>query len=271
MQHQEVVLVEALRSPIGRLGGQLANVRPDDLLAEVVRQVVARSGIDPTLIDQVYAGAANQAGEDNRNVARMATLLAGLPDSVPGVTVNRLCASGLEAVVQGYRQIALSEAQCVVAGGVESMSRAPYVLAKASKAFPVGGLEAQDTCLGWRFKNPKLEAIFPLEAMGCTAENLADDYQISRREQDEFALASQNKAIAAIDAGDFKREIVPIEVAYRKHTETVDTDEGPRRGSSLEALSGLRAVFRGGGSVTAGNASTPVSYTHLTLPTILRV
>ena len=229
MQHQEVVLVEALRSPIGRLGGQLANVRPDDLLAEVVRQVVARSGIDPTLIDQVYAGAANQAGEDNRNVARMATLLAGLPDSVPGVTVNRLCASGLEAVVQGYRQIALSEAQCVVAGGVESMSRAPYVLAKASKAFPVGGLEAQDTCLGWRFKNPKLEAIFPLEAMGCTAENLADDYQISRREQDEFALASQNKAIAAIDAGDFKREIVPIEVAYRKHTETVDTDEGPRR------------------------------------------
>lgn len=256
MQHQEVVLVEALRSPIGRLGGQLANVRPDDLLAEVVRQVVTRSGIDPTLIDQVYAGAANQAGEDNRNVARMATLLAGLPDSVPGVTVNRLCASGLEAVVQGYRQIALSEAQCVVAGGVESMSRAPYVLAKASKAFPVGGLEAQDTCLGWRFKNPKLEAIFPLEAMGCTAENLADDYQISRREQDEFALASQNKAIAAIDAGDFKREIVPIEVAYRKHTETVDTDEGPRRGSSLEALSGLRAVFRGGGSVTAGNAST---------------
>ena len=130
------------------------------------------------------------------------------------------------------------------------------MLAKASKAFPVGGLEAQDTCLGWRFKNPKLEAIFPLEAMGCTAENLADDYQISRREQDEFALASQNKAIAAIDAGDFKREIVPIEVAYRKHTETVDTDEGPRRGSSLEALSGLRAVFRGGGSVTAGNAST---------------
>ena len=256
MQHQEVVLVEALRSPIGRLGGQLANVRPDDLLAEVVRQVVTRSGIDPTLIDQVYAGAANQAGEDNRNVARMATLLAGLPDSVPGVTVNRLCASGLEAVVQGYRQIALGEAQCVVAGGVESMSRAPYVLAKASKAFPVGGLEAQDTCLGWRFKNPKLEAIFPLEAMGCTAENLADDYQISRREQDEFALASQNKAIAAIDAGDFKREIVPIEVAYRKHTETVDTDEGPRRGSSLEALSGLRAVFRGGGSVTAGNAST---------------
>ena len=256
MQHQEVVLVEALRSPIGRLGGQLANVRPDDLLAEVVRQVVTRSGIDPKLIDQVYAGAANQAGEDNRNVARMATLLAGLPDSIPGVTVNRLCASGLEAVVQGYRQIALGEAQCVVAGGVESMSRAPYVLAKASKAFPVGGLEAQDTCLGWRFKNPKLEAIFPLEAMGCTAENLADDYQISRREQDEFALASQNKAIAAIDAGDFKREIVPIEVAYRKHTETVDTDEGPRRGSSLEALSGLRAVFRGGGSVTAGNAST---------------
>ena len=241
MQHQEVVLVEALRSPIGRLGGQLANVRPDDLLAEVVRQVVARSGIDPTLIDQVYAGAANQAGEDNRNVARMATLLAGLPDSVPGVTVNRLCASGLEAVVQGYRQIALSEAQCVVAGGVESMSRAPYVLAKASKAFPVGGLEAQDTCLGWRFKNPKLEAIFPLEAMGCTAENLADDYQISRREQDEFALASQNKAIAAIDAGDFKREIVPIEVAYRKHTETVDTDEGPQR---LESRGSQRLARR---------------------------
>ena len=256
MQHQDVVLVEALRTPIGRLGGKLAAVRPDDLLAEVLSAVVARSGLDPAAIDQVYAGAANQSGEDNRNVARMASLLAGLPHSVPGVTVNRLCASGLEAVVQGYRQIALGEADCVLAGGVESMSRAPYVLAKAQKAYPVGGLQAQDTTLGWRFKNPKLEALFPLEAMGCTAENLVDDYAISRADQDAYALASQNKALAAIDAGDFAREIVAIEVAHRKHSETVDTDEGPRRGSSLESLAKLRPVFRSGGSVTAGNSST---------------
>ncbi len=256
MQHQEVVLVEALRTPIGRLGGKLAAVRPDDLLAKVFRTVVSRTGIQAERIDHVYAGAANQAGEDNRNVARMATLLAGLPQSIPGVTVNRLCASGLEAVVQGYRQIAMGEAECVLAGGVESMSRAPYVLAKANKAFPVGGLEAQDTCLGWRFKNPKLEALFPLEAMGCTAENLADDYQISREAQDVFALNSQNKALSAIESGAFKREIVPIDVTYRKHTETVDTDEGPRQGSNLESLTRLRAVFRSGGSVTAGNSST---------------
>ena len=256
MQHQEVVLVEALRTPIGRLGGKLAAVRPDDLLAQIFRAVVARTRIQTEKIDQVYAGAANQAGEDNRNVARMATLLAGLPQSIPGVTVNRLCASGLEAVVQGYRQIAMGEAECVLAGGVESMSRAPYVLAKAAKAFPVGGLEAQDTCLGWRFKNPKLEALFPLEAMGCTAENLADDYDISREAQDTFALNSQNKALKAIESGAFRREIVPIEVAYRKHTETVDTDEGPRAGSNLASLARLRAVFRSGGSVTAGNSST---------------
>ena len=256
MQHQEVVLVEALRTPIGRLGGKLAAVRPDDLLAEVFRAVVSQTGIEPEKIDQVYAGAANQAGEDNRNVARMATLLAGLPEKIPGVTVNRLCASGLEAVVQGYRQIAMCEAECVLAGGVESMSRAPYVLAKANKAFPVGGMEAQDTCLGWRFKNPKLEALFPLEAMGCTAENLADDYTISREDQDAFALNSQIKALRAIESGAFRREIVPIQVAHRKHTETVDTDEGPRQGSNLESLARLRAVFRSGGSVTAGNSST---------------
>ena len=231
-------------------------MRPDDLLAQIFRAVVARTRIQTEKIDQVYAGAANQAGEDNRNVARMATLLAGLPQSIPGVTVNRLCASGLEAVVQGYRQIAMGEAECVLAGGVESMSRAPYVLAKAAKAFPVGGLEAQDTCLGWRFKNPKLEALFPLEAMGCTAENLADDYDISREAQDTFALNSQNKALKAIESGAFRREIVPIEVAYRKHTETVDTDEGPRAGSNLASLARLRAVFRSGGSVTAGNSST---------------
>jgi acetyl-CoA acyltransferase len=256
MQHQDVVLVEALRTPIGRLGGKLAAVRPDDLLAEVFAEVVARSGIDPLLIDQVYAGAANQSGEDNRNVARMASLLAGLPDSLPGVTVNRLCASGLEAVVQGYRQIALAEADCVLAGGVESMSRAPYVLGKAQKAYPVGGLQAQDTTLGWRFKNPKLEAVFPLEAMGCTAENLVEDYGISRADQDAYALNSQNKALAAIDAGAFEREILPIEVHYRKHSETVAADEGPRRGSSLESLAKLRPAFRSGGSVTAGNSST---------------
>jgi 3-oxoadipyl-CoA thiolase len=256
MQHQDVVLVEALRTPIGRLGGKLAAMRPDDLLAQVFRVVVKRSGIDPKDIGQVYAGAANQSGEDNRNVARMATLLAGLPDSIPGVTVNRLCASGLEAVVQGYRQIALGEAQCILAGGVESMSRAPYVLGKADKAYPVGGIQAQDTTLGWRFKNPQLESVFPLEAMGCTAENLAEDYALSRAEQDAYALNSQRKAVAAIESGAFKREITPIEVAYRKHSETVTTDEGPRADSSLERLAKLRAVFRAGGSVTAGNSST---------------
>lgn len=256
MQHQDVVLVEALRTPIARLAGKLASVRPDDLLASVFRALLESSAIAPDMIDEVYAGAANQAGEDNRNVARMASLLAGLPESVPGVTVNRLCASGLEAVVQGYRQIALGEAKCVLAGGVESMSRAPYVLGKPSRAYPVGGMQAQDTTLGWRFKNPKLEAIFPLEAMGCTAENLADDYNISRAEQDAYALASQNKALAAIDSGAFTREILPISVKQRKSEEIVDQDEGPRRGSSLEGLSKLRAVFRDGGSVTAGNSST---------------
>jgi acetyl-CoA acyltransferase len=256
MQHQDVVLVEALRTPIARLAGKLASVRPDDLLANIFQKLLERSGVAPENVDEVYAGAANQAGEDNRNVARMASLLAGLPESVPGVTVNRLCASGLEAVVQGYRQIALGEAQCVLAGGVESMSRAPYVLGKPSRAYPVGGMQAQDTTLGWRFKNPKLEALFPLEAMGCTAENLADDYNIGRAEQDAYALASQNKALAAIDSGAFAREIVPVEVTQRKSLEIVDQDEGPRRGSSLEGLAKLRAVFREGGSVTAGNSST---------------
>ena len=253
MQHQEVVLVEALRSPIGRLGGQLANVRPDDLLAEVVRQVVARSGIDPTLIDQVYAGCANQAGEDNRNVARMSSLLADLPITVGGVTVNRLCASGLEAVVQGYRQIALSEAQCVVAGGVESMSRAPYVLAKASKAFPVGGLEAQDTCLGWRFKNPKLEAIFPLEAMGCTLRTSPTTIRSADATGWSRSCRRTRRSLPSTPA------ISSADRAHRGRLSKAHRDGRHRRGrgcgSSLEALSGLRAV-RGGGSVTAGNAST---------------
>ena len=256
MQHQEVVLVEALRTPIGRLGGALAAMRPDDLLAKVLATVVERSGVAGEDIDQVYAGAANQAGEDNRNIARMATLLAGLPHQVPAVTVNRLCASGLEAVVQGYRQIALGEADCVLAGGVESMSRAPYVIAKPSKAYPVGGITAEDTSLGWRFKNPALEALFPLEAMGCTAENLADDFAISRAAQDAYALASQRKACAARAAGDFQREIIAVDVVGRKATTTVEHDEGPRPDSSAERLAKLRPVFRAGGSVTAGNSST---------------
>jgi acetyl-CoA C-acetyltransferase/acetyl-CoA acyltransferase len=256
MQHQEVVLVEALRTPIGRLGGALAALRPDDLLATVLAAVLERTGVSGEQVDQVYAGAANQAGEDNRNVARMATLLAGLPSSVPAVTVNRLCASGLEAVVQGYRQIALSEADCVLAGGVESMSRAPYVMAKPTKAFPVGEVTAQDTTLGWRFKNPALEAIFPLEAMGCTAENLVDDFAISRAAQDAFALASQQKACAAVSTGAFDRELIPVDVVGRKSTVTVRRDEGPRPDSSAERLAKLRPVFREGGSVTAGNSST---------------
>jgi acetyl-CoA acyltransferase len=257
MQARDVVIVAAKRTPIGRLGGGLAAVRADDLLAGVLSAVVGESGVDPAAIDEIYAGCANQAGEDNRNVARMATILAGFPQSIPAVTVNRLCASGLEAVIQAGRQIALGEADLCVAGGVENMSRAPYVMGKAAKAYPVGSPAMFDTCLGWRFPNPKMAEIFPLEAMGCTAENLADDYSIGRAEQDAFALNSQQKALAAQAAGAFEAEIVPVEVAGRRGALTaVDRDEGPRLDSSEAKLAGLRPVFRKGGSVTAGNSST---------------
>ncbi len=247
------VLCAPLRTPIGRFGGGLAEVRPDDLAALVLRLVVERTGIDPASVDEVILGCANQAGEDNRNVARMAALLAGLPHSVPGYTVNRLCASGLEAVNQAARLIRTGEAQRVLAGGVESMSRAPYAMPRGAVAPKFGNLTIYDTSLGWRFPNPKMEALFPLEAMGETAENLAERYGISRVDQDAFAVESHRRAVAAEQAGAFDAERVAVP---RGKLEALLRDEGPRADSSLEGLAKLKAAFRTGGSVTAGNATT---------------
>ncbi len=258
MTTRDAYLVAPLRTPIGKLGGALASVRPDDLLAHVFAASIARAGLDPVAIDEVIAGCANQAGEDNRNVARMASLLAGVPDSVPGYTINRLCASSLTAVNVAARTIASGDAHVVMVGGVESMSRAPYSMPKHSGArHPVGNLTTYDTALGWRYPNPKMEALFPLEAMGCTAENLVDRYGISREDQDAYALASQQRAAAAQDAGVFNAEIVPVDVPQRRGDPiVVAADEGPRRDTSADRLARLRPAFRAGGSVTAGNSST---------------
>jgi len=236
----------------------LSSVRADDLLAHVFRTVVDESGVDPADFDDVIAGCANQAGEDNRNVARMASVLAGLPESVPGVTVNRLCASSLEAVNMASRSIWAQDAEMILVGGVEVMSRSPYVIPRNATGRAIfGNLTAFDTALGWRFPNPKMEAIFPLEAMGCTAENLVDRFNISREDQDAFALGSQQKALAAQEAGAFDAEIVAVEIPQRKGDPViVKRDEGPRADSSLERLARLRPAFRSGGSVTAGNSST---------------
>lgn len=256
---QEAWVLAAVRSPIGRYRGALKDVRPDDLLAQVIAALVAKTGIDPTQIDDVIAGCANQAGEDNRNVARMALLLAGLPQSVPGVTVNRLCGSGLEAVLQAGRAIAASQGELFIAGGVESMTRAPLVLGKPDTPFVGGNQTMFDSSLGWRFPNPRLAQLFPLEAMGETAENLVERYQISRVEQDQFALRSHQRAVAAQTAGWFEAEIVPIKTPAQgkeRPAQTVSSDEGPRADSSLEKLAKLGAAFRSGGSVTAGNSST---------------
>ncbi|MDW8338150.1 MAG: acetyl-CoA C-acyltransferase [Thermoleophilia bacterium] len=241
------VVLSAVRTPIGRYGGSLAGVRPDDLAAHVVEAAVERAGVDPAAIDDVVLGCANQAGEDNRNVARMAVLLAGFPDAVPGVTVNRLCASGLSAVVAGSHAIIAGDAEVVVAGGVESMSRAPLVLGKPESPFPRGNQTIWDTTLGWRFPNPRLEARFPLESMGETGENVAERWGISREEQDAFALRSQRRWVAALEAGRFADELVPVG--------DVAVDEHPRPQTSAEALASLRPAFREGGTVTAGNAS----------------
>ena len=252
-----IVLCNALRSPIGRFQGTLSTVRPDDLLARVMEGVIKQGDINPALIDEVFMGCANQAGEDNRNIARMSSLLAGIPQSVPGVTVNRLCASGLEAVVQGYRAARCEEGSLFLVGGVESMSRAPYSMPRGPQMPKAGNFQVYDTSLGWRYPNPKMEQMFPLEAMGCTAENVADMHNISREEQDAFALNSQQKAVAAIEAGAFVDEIIPIEApAGRRKTVWLSQDEGPRADSTLEKLASLRAVFRKGGTVTAGNSST---------------
>ncbi len=241
------VVLSAVRTPIGRYGGALAKVRPDDLAAVAIGAAVERAGIEPGAIDDVYFGCANQAGEDNRNVARMAALLAGLPDTVPGMTLNRLCASGLSSVVSACHAIVAGDADVVVAGGVEAMSRAPLVLAKPEAAFPRGNRTAWDTTLGWRFPNPRLEEMFPLESMGETGENVAELYGVSREDQDAFALRSQRRWAHAHSAGRFDDELVAVG--------DVGVDEHPRPDTSAQALAGLKPAFRSGGTVTAGNAS----------------
>jgi len=250
-------VVDAVRTPIGRYAGVLAAVRPDDLLALALREILARNNVDPAAVDEVAAGCAGQAGEDNRDVARMALLLAGYPTTVPGITHNRLCASGLAAVVHGFRSIAIGEAEVVVAGGVESMTRAPYVLAKGDRAFAGGPPEIHDSSLGWRFVNPRLASMHPPLAMGETAENLVEQYGISREDQDRFALRSHQLALAAWDEGRYRDHVLAVEIPQRRGDPiVVDRDEGPRPDTSLEALARLRPAFREGGSVTAGNAST---------------
>ena len=257
MSAHDIVLCSALRSPIGRFQGTLSSVRPDDLLANLFTAVIENADLDASHIDEVFAGCANQAGEDNRNIARMSTLLAGIPQHVPAVTVNRLCASGLEAVVQAYRSAKCGEGRLFLAGGVESMSRAPYVMPRGPQMPKAGNLTTYDTCLGWRFPNPKMETLFPLEAMGCTAENIVDEMDISRVDQDTFALHSHLKALQAQNDGAFDAEIVPISIPQRRKDPILFVkDEGPRAGSTLEKLSKLRAAFKNGGSVTAGNSST---------------
>ena len=254
---RRAAVVCALRTPIGRYGGALASVRPDDLAAHVIRAVVDQSKLDPTLIDDVYFGAANQSGEDNRNVARMAALLAGLPESVPGSTVNRLCASGLEAINIAARMIEAEHGDVFIAGGVESMSRAPYVLSKAENAFG-RTQELQDTSIGWRFINPKLSEMYPPYPMGETAENVAIKFGISREDQDQFALQSQQRWANAHKEGRFNKELVPVSIPQRKGDPIiVDTDEHPRPDMTLEKLAKLRPVFskEANASVTAGNSS----------------
>jgi len=252
------VIIDAIRTPIGALGGALAAVRPDDLAALVIKTILERNQLDPALVEEVYLGCANQSGEDNRNVARMALLLAGLPASVAGVSINRLCASGLNAVNQAARAIRASEGDVFIAGGVESMSRAPYSLPKAENGFPFGNLIAYDTALGWRYPNPRMQELFGTESMGETAENIAAEHpHITRQRQDEFALRSHQGAIAAIDSGKFAEEILPVFIPQPKgDPKMVDTDERPRRDTSLESLAKLKPAFRKeGGTVTAGNSS----------------
>jgi 3-oxoadipyl-CoA thiolase len=243
----KAVILSGVRTPVGRYGGVLSGERPDDLAALVIREAVERSGVDGAEIEDVYFGCANQAGEDNRNVARMALLLAGLPDSVPGVTVNRLCASGLSAIVSACHAVSAGEGELYVAGGVESMSRAPFVFGKPEHGFPRGDRTVYDTTLGWRFPNPRLEELFPLESMGETGENVAERYEVSREEQDAFGLQSQQRWAAAHEAGRFEDELVPVGEA--------DRDEHPRPETTESKLAALKPAFRKGGTVTAGNAA----------------
>ena len=253
----EALIIDAVRTPMGRYGGALAGVRPDDLAARVVDASVKRSEVDPGDVRDIYMGAANQAGEDNRDVARMAGLLAGLPVEVPGVTVNRLCASGLEAVNQASRALRLGEGDLYLAGGTESMSRAPWVVPKPERGFARGPQSMHDTALGWRLVNPKMEELHSTEAMGETAENVAERYGITREESDEFALRSHARAVEAQRSGRFTEEMVSIATpAKGDDYGVVDRDEGPRKDANIERLAKLRPAFREGGIVTAGNAST---------------
>ena len=240
-------MLSAVRTPVGRYGGVLSEVRPDDLAAEVIAAAIERADVPPDSIEDVYFGCANQAGEDNRNVARMAALLAGLPESVAGVTVNRLCASGLSAVVSACHAVAAGDGDLFVAGGVESMSRAPLVMAKPERAFPRGNQTVWDTTLGWRFPNPRMAEMFPLESMGETGENVAEQYGVSREEQDAFALRSQRRWAEADLAGRFDDELVPVGEA--------EHDEHPRPDTSEARLAALKPAFRNGATVTAGNSS----------------
>lgn len=250
------VIIDALRTPIGRHGGALKDVRPDDLGAVVIKKLVERSGLDQECIDDVIFGCANQAGEDNRNVARMSLLLAGLPVSVPGVTVNRLCGSGLEAVSQSANAIASGRGQIYIAGGTESMTRAPLVMMKPGTAYQRGNVALHDTTLGWRLVNKKMDELYPTISLGETAENVANQYGVTREQQDEFALASQRKYAQALTEGKFGEEIVSVEIPGRKGDVTIfDQDEHPRPETTLQQLSQLKPAFRQGGSVTAGNSS----------------
>ena len=253
----EAYIIDAIRTPIGSLGGALASIRPDDLAALVIKEMIQRNNLDTKLVDEVYFGCANQAGEDNRNVARMAALLAGLPVEVAGVTVNRLCASGLSAVNQAARAIKAGEGDVFIAGGVELMSRAPYSVPKAEAGFSFGNLTAWDTALGWRYPNPKMKEKYGTDAMGETAENIAMERpHITREMQDAFALRSHQRALAAIDSGKFSEEILPVSIPQKKGNPIlVATDERPRRDTTMESLAKLRASFREDGTVTAGNSS----------------
>ncbi|WP_172681673.1 3-oxoadipyl-CoA thiolase [Pseudomonas sp. CMR5c] len=252
---RDVFICDAIRTPIGRFGGGLSGVRADDLAALPIKALMARNQqVDWSALDEVYLGCANQAGEDNRNVARMALLLAGLPDSVPGVTLNRLCASGMEAVGTAFRAIASGEMELAIAGGVESMSRAPFVMGKAESAFS-RSMQLEDTTIGWRFINPLMEARYGVDAMPQTADNVADERQISRADQDAFALRSQRKAAAAQAAGFFAEEIVPVRITHKKGETLIEDDEHLRPQTTLEALNKLKPVNGPDKSVTAGNAS----------------
>ena len=251
--NQQPVVIDAVRTPIGKYGGILSSIRPDDLGAVVLKEILRKSGVRADQVDDVYFGCTNQAGEDNRNVARMSILLAGMPFSVPGTTVNRLCGSGLEAVNSAARVITSKEGEVLIAGGVESMTRAPLVTLKPGAPFERGSMTLVDSTIGWRFRNPAFPAEYPPLSMGETAENLAQKYEVSRIEQDEFAFASHKKAVEGIKNGRFREEMVTVQTP--EHPEGVEDDEGPRADTSLSKLAALKPAFREGGTVTAGNSS----------------